>query len=139
MDNNKENKINDQMLKNIRKIAPNFCDNCGTRYAMHDFKIIKVTENSVMIHLKCESCANTYVINAIANQYSIGAQRVPIVLDLDDVHEIEKFANQAAIDKDEGIDLYNFLGKNDTLDKLFPPLNKVISTKKQSLSTNNGK
>ena len=120
------------MLKNIRKVAPKHCDNCGAKYTPRDFKVLKLVENSALIHLNCSACANTYVINAYVNQNGLSSQRVPLILDLESTDEVEKFAQQNAISKNNAIDLFNLLSNNTSIEQLFStdkkqdqPLRKV--------------
>lgn len=100
---------NKNIINNLRKIAPKHCDQCGFRYNMSDFKVIRVVEESALIHLSCPSCGNTYVINAYINNSGMGSKRIPLVIDLKDANEVEKFAEQPSVSKDDAIDLYNFL------------------------------
>ncbi|MBD3363361.1 hypothetical protein GF362_06615 [Candidatus Dojkabacteria bacterium] len=117
-----------QLLKNIRKVTPKFCDNCGQRYTPDSFKILKAADNSALIHLNCSKCGNTYVINAFTNNVGVGSQRMPLVLDLKDAKEVEKFANMPPISKDDAIDFFNFLDEDIIFGKMFPDL-KVKNTK----------
>lgn len=115
----------DEIINNIKKIAPRHCDNCGTKYEREDFKIVQLNPVSALIHLNCKSCGSTYIINAFTNENGIGSQRIPLVLDLNGPNELEKFTQNEVISKDNAIDLYNLLQGNCTLEKLFPVSNKI--------------
>lgn len=118
-----------QILKNIKNLAPKHCDNCGSMYMPNNFKVLRVIENSALIHLSCSDCGNTYVINAYASNMGIGSQRMPLILDLEDVNEVERFANLPPISKDDAIDLFNFLGENMSIKDLFN--NTKVTSKKE--------
>ena len=93
-------------LKNIMSVAPKHCDNCGNRYYDDDFKVIKSSPVNTVIHLKCRSCNNAYMLNVLNPMNGIvGAQRTPINIDLVDSIEIQKFAGGDAVDRDESLDI----------------------------------
>lgn len=98
-----------KILQNIKKIAPKFCDNCGHMYEQNDFSVLKAQESNALLHLKCPSCSNTYVINAFVNNMGYGSQRMPLVLDLEGAEELEEFADSEVVSKDYAIDTFNLL------------------------------
>ncbi|MBP9758391.1 hypothetical protein KBD45_01740 [Candidatus Dojkabacteria bacterium] len=116
----------EEIINNIKKIAPRHCDNCGTKYDQDDFKIVQLNPMSALIHLNCKSCGSTYIINAFTNENGIGSQRIPLVLDLNGPTELEKFTqNGSGVSKDNAVDLYNLLQEKSTLETLFPVSNKI--------------
>ncbi len=108
---------NQYLLADIKKIPPKHCDNCGSKYMPGDFKILKLTKTNAVIHLHCNSCMNTYVINAFSNNNGISSQRSNLVLDLKNVKEIQKFSSVVPISKNDAIDMYNYLEDGGTLEK----------------------
>lgn len=110
----------EEILGNIKKIAPRHCDNCGAKYSQEDFKIVQINPMSALIHLNCTSCSSTYIINAFTNENGIGSQRIPLILDLNGPSELEKFTQNGPVNKDNAVDLYNLLQEKSTLQELFP-------------------
>lgn len=110
----------EEIINNIKKIAPRHCDNCGTKYEQEDFKIVQFNSISALIHLNCKTCGSTYIINAFSNENGIGSQRIPIILDLNGPSELEKFTQNGLVSKDNVIDFYNLLEENSSIFKLFP-------------------
>lgn len=107
-----------KILEGIKKIAPNHCDNCGTKYMPNDFKILKLTGTNALIHLNCAHCGNTYVINAFLNNNGVGSQRIPLVTDLEGPVEIERFAKKDAISDNDAVDLFDYLSSGPNLGQL---------------------
>lgn len=106
------------ILQDIKKIAPKHCDNCGKKYTNSEFKVIRAFENNALIHLSCAKCGNTYVINAIVNEEGVASQRMPLVLDLIDPKEIDRFADTQPVSKDDIIDIYNLLQDKNIEEKI---------------------
>lgn len=109
---------NQQFIKHLLAVAPKHCDNCGSKYAEHNFKVIKSTPAGTVFHLKCESCNNAYMLNVMSPVNGmVGAQRSPMNVDLAHGEEVQKFAGQDAIHKNEALDSFKFVSdqasKND--------------------------
>jgi hypothetical protein len=115
-----------KILQNIKKIAPKYCDNCGHMYNQNDFNVLKAQESNALLHLKCPSCGNTYVINAFVNNTGYGSQRMPLVLDLEGSVEIEKFAESDVVSKDYAIDLFDLLNSGEVEKRLAKSLHSPI-------------
>lgn len=114
-DNNNEQQ---KFIKSLLTVAPKHCDNCGNRYSENDFRIVKTTNSSIVLHLRCSNCNNTYMLN-VMNPINgiVGAQRVPLNLDLLD-QEIQKFAGKEAVSNNDALDIYDTLKKVSTADDL---------------------
>ena len=103
----------DNLIKNLIAVAPKHCDNCGARYTENNFKVVKSTATNTIFHLTCSVCKNSYMLNVLNPVNGmIGAQRTPINIDLDLNNELEKFAGKPGVEKDEAIDIYNYLAPN---------------------------
>jgi hypothetical protein len=124
----------EEIINNIKKIAPRHCDNCGTKYAQSDFKIVQVNPMSALIHLNCKSCGSTYIINVFTNENGIGSQRIPLILDLNGPQELEKFTQNGLVTKDNAVDLYNLLQEKSSLSELFPENGTVIQDEENKLN-----
>jgi hypothetical protein len=113
MPSNTNNNLDQQnILKNIMPVAPKHCDNCGAKYSEGDFRIMKSTNTSVILHLRCRTCNNVYMLN-IMNPINgmIGAQRIPLNIDLVD-EEINKYAGKNAVSEDDALDLFDQIHSN---------------------------
>jgi len=110
MPNNNNNQ--QELLRNILAVAPKHCDNCGSKYDESDFRIMKVTQTSVIMHLRCRSCNNVYMIN-IMNPINgmVGAQRIPLNIDLAD-EELHKYAGKSSVSADDALDLFDKISSN---------------------------
>lgn len=105
MDKNveKEQKI----IKNIMEVAPKHCENCGNKYRENDFRIMRSSAVNTLLHLKCASCGNTYMLNVVSPmQGMVGASRMPLNLDLYSPNEVSKFAGIEPLEDDEALDIY---------------------------------
>jgi hypothetical protein len=97
-----------KIIKNIMQVAPKHCENCGVKYNSEDFKVMRNTSINTLLHLKCSSCGNTYMLNVVSPmQGMVGASRIPLNLDLDTVDEVSKFAGKAKIGEDTALDIYD--------------------------------
>ena len=116
------NNINQQeLLRNVLSVAPKHCDNCGAKYDESDFRVMKTTQTSVILHLRCRSCNNVYMLN-IMNPINgmVGAQRIPLNIDLVD-EELNRYAGRTSVTADDALDLFDKIGTNtdqDTLRKI---------------------
>lgn len=112
MPNNNNNIDQQNLLRNILAVAPKHCDNCGAKYDESDFRIMKTTNTSVVMHLRCRSCNNVYMIN-IMNPINgmVGAQRIPLNIDLVD-EELQKYAGKSSVTSDDALDLFNKISSN---------------------------
>ena len=121
MEGNKKNKQN--FIKNLLAVAPKHCDNCGSKYAESDFKIVKNSPISTVLHLRCKSCDNAYMLNVLSPMNGlVGAQRTPVNIDLEQGDEIQKFAGKDIVNRDEAIDIHSKLNRDLTkakFEKLF--------------------
>ncbi len=105
MDVNSDRKPN--IIKHIMEVAPKHCENCGNKYSETDFKVMKSTSVNTLLHLKCSSCGNTYMLNVVSPmQGMVGASRTPLNLDLQSSNEFSKFAGNKPTKIDEAIDIY---------------------------------
>ncbi len=106
-----DNTEQQKFIKNLLAVAPKHCDNCGARYSEADFKVIKSSPVSTVLHLKCKTCANAYMLNVLnpATNGMVGAQRTPVNIDLENGDEIQKFAGIESVDRDEAIDILKFI------------------------------
>lgn len=113
-----------KFIKHFLTIAPKHCDNCGSKYTEADFKVIRSTPQGVVMHLKCQSCQNTYVLN-ILNPVNgmVGTQRAPLNLDLESDAELQHFAGKEAINKNDALDIYQLLDKKLSREQLSEILN----------------
>lgn len=108
-----------KFIKHFLTIAPKHCDNCGTKYTETDFKVIKSTPGGFVMHLRCQSCNNTYVLNVLnPGNGMVGTQRSPLNLDIVSDNEIQSFAGKDAISKNDAIDAYNAVDNKVTQQKL---------------------
>ncbi len=104
---------NQQFIKHLLAVAPKHCDNCGFKYAENNFKVIKSTPAGTVFHLKCESCNNAYMLNVMSTVNGmVGAQRSPLNVDLTLGEEVQKFAGQDAIHKNEALDSFKLLSNS---------------------------
>jgi hypothetical protein len=83
--------------------------------------VMKSSPSNVILHLKCQTCNNVYMLN-IMNPINgmVGAQRIPLNIDLND-NEINKFASSDAVSEDDALDLFDKIESNsdkDTISKL---------------------
>lgn len=110
-------------IKNLLAVAPKHCDNCGSRYQENDFRIVKSSAASTVLHLKCHICNNAYMLN-VMNPVNgmVGSQRTPVNIDLRSGDEIQKFAGKDPVSRNEAIDAFNKLdsaSREDTFKRLF--------------------
>lgn len=99
-----------KFIKHFLTIAPKHCDNCGAKYNESDFKIIKSTPGGFVMHLRCQSCNNTYVLNVLnPGNGLVGTQRSPLNLDLVSDSEIQEFAGKDPVSRNDALDTYNYL------------------------------
>lgn len=97
-------------IKNLLAVAPKHCDNCGAKYSESDFKIVKSSNVSTVLHLKCHTCNNAYMLNVLNPVNGmVNSQRTPVNIDLRNGEEIQKFAGKDSVSPNEAIDLYNKL------------------------------
>lgn len=118
-----KNNIKDQkIIKSIMEVAPKHCENCGTKYDPEDFKIMRRSPVNTLLHLKCSSCGNTYMLNVVnPSNGMVGASRMPLNLDLGSSNEFSKFAGSDVVSQDEALDIYDLLDPNsfdDFIDEL---------------------
>jgi len=106
-------------FRHFLTVAPKHCDNCGSRYNEADFKVINSNNNSIVLHLKCHDCQNTYVLN-VMNQPngSMGAQRIPFNSDVNSDIELEFFAGSEGVGSNEALDVFSQLDAKMTKDQL---------------------
>ncbi|MEI7579781.1 MAG: hypothetical protein WCJ58_07180 [bacterium] len=115
----KNNIDKQKLIKNLLAVAPKHCDNCGNKYEENDFKIVKNSPVSTVIHLKCSKCNNSYMLNVLNPvDGMIGAQRTPVNVDLEHGDEIQKFAGLSGVTRDEAIDVHKQLSADLTKEKL---------------------
>jgi hypothetical protein len=107
-----------ELLKNILNVAPKHCDNCGSKYAESDFRVMKTTSTNVVLHLRCRACNNVYMIN-IMNPINgmVGAQRIPLNIDLTD-EELNKYVGKNAINQNDALDLFDKISTNSDLEAI---------------------
>ncbi len=97
-----------KFIKHFLAVAPKHCDNCGSKYTESDFKVIKSTPGGFVMHLRCQSCQNTYVLNVLnPGNGMFGTQRTPLNLDLESDSEIQAFAGKDSVSKNDALDAYN--------------------------------
>ncbi len=114
-----DNNDRQKFIKHFLTIAPKHCDNCGSKYTESDFKIIKSTPGGFVMHLRCQNCNNTYVLNVLnPGNGMVGTQRTPLNLDLVSDGEVQAFAGKDAVSKNDAIDIYNALNKKTTQQQL---------------------
>jgi len=115
---------NSNLIKSLLAVAPKHCDNCGSKYTEDNFKIVRNSPASTVLHLKCNNCNSSYMIN-VMNPLSgmIGSQRTPVNIDLQTGQEIQEFAGKDAVSTDEAIDTYNDLDPNTNKETLLKLLN----------------
>ncbi|MFQ5493006.1 MAG: hypothetical protein ACE5DX_02485 [Candidatus Dojkabacteria bacterium] len=119
MQNKKDQNEKQNFIRNLLAVAPKHCDNCGSRYSETDFKIVKSSNVNTVLHLKCHTCNNAYMLN-VMNPVNgmVGSQRTPINIDLRNGDEIQKFAGTESVSKNEAIDTYNDLKPGATAGEL---------------------
>lgn len=106
MNENKEKE--QQIIKGIMEVAPKHCENCGSKYNESDFRVMRSSTVNTLLHLKCSSCGNTYMLNVVSPmQGMVGASRMPLNLDLFSPNEVSKFAGIEPTDQDEAIEIYD--------------------------------
>lgn len=106
----RQNEEQKNFIKNLLSVAPKHCDNCGAKYSETDFKVIKNGPASTVLHLKCTTCDNAYMLNVLSPMNGmVGAQRTPVNIDLEQGDEIQKFAGKETVDRNEAIDIHNLL------------------------------
>ena len=99
-----------KFIKHFLAVAPKHCDNCGSKYIESDFKVIKSTPGGFVMHLRCQSCQNTYVLNVMnPGNGMYGTQRSPMNLDLESDSEIQAFAGKEAVSRNDALDAYNMM------------------------------
>lgn len=108
-----------KFIKHFLAIAPKHCDNCGTKYTESDFKVIKSTAGGFVMHLRCQNCNNTYVLNVLnPGNGMVGTQRTPLNIDLNTDAEIQEFAGKDAVTKNDALDAYNSLSRSLTREEM---------------------
>lgn len=113
-----KDKDKQNFIKNLLAIAPKHCDNCGSKYLESDFKVVKNSPVSTVLHLRCRSCDNAYMLNVLSPMNGlVGAQRTPVNIDLEQGDEIQKFAGKETVGRDEAIDIHSKLDKELTKEK----------------------
>jgi hypothetical protein len=101
-----------KFIKHFLTIAPKHCDNCGAKYSEADFKVIRSTPQGIIMHLKCQNCQNTYVLNVLNPVNGmVGTQRAPLNLDLESDSELQHFAGKESISGNDALDIYQLLDK----------------------------
>ena len=121
MDNLQDQK-NQSFPSNIKQIIPKHCENCGNKYSDENLKVVRKTEQALLLHLQCASCGHAYMINVVSpNMNFQGSSRIPINTDISSAGEIEKFAGRPSINPDDVLDAVRFaksLDKNSSLKDL---------------------
>lgn len=116
---------NDQQLKEtleaVKSVTPKHCDNCGHKYTEHNFKLVKNELGHKVIHIHCDGCNNSYLLNIVQPASGMyGSTRSQVNLDLGNVREMMKFASEAAISMNDALDAYNLFTKQTSVfDQLF--------------------
>lgn len=117
MYNNPVDKQN--FIKNLLAVAPKHCDNCGSKYSETDFKVIRSSPANTVLHLRCKVCNNAYMLNVLNPQNGlVGAQRSPVNIDLVYGDELQKFAGQNIIERNEAIDTHKLLSDDMSKEEL---------------------
>jgi len=108
-----------KLIKSLLAIAPKHCDNCGHKYSEKSFDVVKSSLSGTVLHLKCDNCENSYMLNVLAPNSNgmIGAQRTPINVDLNSQNEVIKFAGSSSVSKDEVLDVHLLLSPKLTQDQ----------------------
>lgn len=119
------NNEREKFIKHFLTIAPKHCDNCGAKYSEADYKLLKTTPQGIVLHLTCQNCKSTYVLNVMnpSNGF-VGTQRAPVNLDLADDQELQAFAGKEAVAKNDALDVYTLL-KSDLDEKAIKDLLKI--------------
>lgn len=114
----------DRAIKSIRGLAPKHCDVCGQKYSESDFKTVKSQSQQTVIHLTCQNCGNSYmlnIMNPVSGMYA--SSRASMNLDITDTNELVRFASSNAITEDEALDAYNTLLEGKSLDSFLKGIN----------------
>jgi len=98
----------------------NFCNICGTKRSPENIKVIRRTDEIVVLHINCSSCKNSHFITFSYN--SAGFTMQQYASDLRD-DELGKLGNQP-INMDDLIDVHMILEKVYTSDELLAILSR---------------
>ncbi len=109
-----------KVIKSIKGIAPKHCDICGQKYEDTDFKPVKAQNQQSMIHLSCQNCGNSYMLNIVSPAQGLFASsRAAVNLDVNGTNELMQFAGAKAISSDDALDAYNLFYKSGILEDIF--------------------
>lgn len=123
-----------KVLKMVKNVAPKHCDICGHKYEDSDFHLVKNQGNQTVIHLRCDSCGNTYMLNVFnPAQGLLGSTRAQLNLDLAEANEVMNFAGNKPLTTNEALDAYNLLTKSSALHSLFKATSRSKKTVKFDL------
>ncbi|MBU0975920.1 MAG: hypothetical protein ABIE03_00180 [Patescibacteria group bacterium] len=104
-----------EFINSIKNAIPRHCSNCGTQYADNDLSLIQRDDYAAMLHLTCQSCKESYLINVVSPLGSLqGSSRVPLKIDILSPEEAKKFIGKSAIKSDDILDLHEILSKIET-------------------------
>lgn len=119
MENSSSANINN-IIKNVRGIAPKHCDFCGNKYEDSDFQVIRTQAQQSVIHLQCRGCGNSYMLN-IYNPMGglLGSSRSQLNLDITDTKELMHFAGTKPVTSNEALDGYNLFARSEFLEEFF--------------------
>jgi RNase P subunit RPR2 len=115
----KEDKI--RLIESIRSVSPKHCDSCGYKYKEDDFKLVKSQNQQATVHLRCQNCGNSYLLNIFSPSMGmIGSSRSQLNLDVTHPQELVKFVKAGSITMNEALDAYNlFIRRAASIEGIF--------------------
>lgn len=104
---------------NIKQVIPRHCENCGHKYLNDNLKLIKKSDQAMLLHLQCNNCGHAYMINVVSPNTSVqGSSRIPINTDISSAAEIEKFAGRSPVSPDDVLDAHKLIKNLDKAEDL---------------------
>jgi hypothetical protein len=105
---NEEKKQN--ILANVSRAIPQYCDKCGHKHSYSDLHIIDHTDSKVVCRLNCANCRNVYILHIHKGRDGeISASRAQIKPEFRNEEEVKKFEKLDVIKPDEVLDVYVLL------------------------------
>lgn len=117
---NKQSLLQNQgFIQGIKKAVPKHCSNCGYKYKEKDLTVIQKDDYAAVLHLTCEKCKESYLINVLSPLGSLqGSSRMPLKIDISSAKEAKKFVGKKPVSSNDVLNIHELLDEVKSADKL---------------------